>query len=285
MDLILLPSLSCNYKCHYCFTRSPKMRSRVAVLGLRCQPSADDWLVGIKWLEAEWGAVETVTVSGGEPLLFGEIIQLLVGLGETYGKVYLTSNLAFLTERFFDIPPGKIAMTVSAHLDLHGQIRQEFVTNLRELKTRGYDFDINFVAFPGQLRKYDQVKNLAQEMGCSSHLEPYVDYNASTTSFGTFESPDDQKYFLDNAWDSDRHAITAANRRGRQITNCNVGLKCPTIAANGDIYPCLGMMFEDRFKLGNLFDRRSDFETICKIQPIACDIFCPCALNYREAFQ
>jgi MoaA/NifB/PqqE/SkfB family radical SAM enzyme len=261
------------------------MRSRVAELGPRSQRSADDWLVGIKWLDDEWTAVETVTVSGGEPFRFREIIPLLAGLGEAYGKVYLTSNLAFLTERFFDIPPAKIGITASAHLDSQGRIRKEFVRKLRELKARGYNFDINFVAFPGQLRKYDQVKDLARELECGSHLEPFVNYSASSTGFGAFESPEDQRYFLDNAWECDRLALAAANRRGPQITDCYIGLKCPTIAANGDVYPCLGMMFESRFKLGNLFDRKSDLEIRGEIQRIACDIFCPCALNYREGFQ
>ncbi len=285
MNLLILPSISCNYKCRYCFTQSPKSKNRIAQLGLNRRRSADDWMAGIQWFAAEWGSVESVIVSGGEPLLFGEIIQLLIGIIETTGKAYLTTNLALITERFFDIPPSNIEMTVSAHLNSQGQIRQEFAARLMELRARGYRFTINFVAFPGQLREYDQVKDLAQELNCRSHLEPYIDYNAAATGFGFFERADDRMYFLNNTWDSDREAITLAERRGQQIVDCYVGQKCPTVAENGDIYPCVGMMLENRFKMGNLFDRKIDLEVRSKMQPIACDIFCPCALNYREGFR
>jgi MoaA/NifB/PqqE/SkfB family radical SAM enzyme len=228
----------------------------------------------------------SVDISGGEPFMLPRFEELLKSIVGEHLHVNMTSNLFRMPELFPKMFKDRdVSLTVSVHLDSEGNIPVWLMNRLKTLRDANFHFALNFVAFAPQLRKYEKIKNIATMFEAWSHLEPYIDYNKVVTDFG--DIPDkDMQYFSDNLGKTDVSGILTANERkdGTKIRtiSCNVLKSYIVVAENGDVFPCLGMMFEERNRLFNIFQDEEFPEVGGTIE---CDIFCPCAQNYRDGLK
>jgi len=144
-------------------------------------------------------------------------------------------------------------------------------------------FSFNYVAYPGQSKFYAKVLNFAQSIGVPyTHLEPYIDYDSPETKFGNNYSRDESEFVRDSLYENDKLAMEGEIKRDR-TNGCNVLNTFILIDPLGDIYPCQGMLFENKNKLGNIFEKKLD--DLSKYKPLPCDLFCPCAQNFRDGFR
>jgi len=233
----------------------------------------DEWINGLAWFEKKFDKIDSIDISGGEPFLYKDIMSLLKELLRKYGRLNITSNLEFLPEEFCNLDPFNIGITVSLHLDEHGRVRKNFLEKMKILRDHKFRFFINFVGYPSQIDKFEYIRNIATTFGTGAHLEPYVDYNSDITGFSIL---DHEFYTL-----YDKQGIKYSIER-KYPTDCNIIGKYAVFMPNGDVYPCFGMMFEDRYKMANIFERVI-YEK--PINPIKCDVFCPCAQNYRDGYR
>lgn len=271
MKVLLLPTLRCNLSCDYCYLQGIKTRGTIEKLSDFHQ--SIEWIDGLEWFENVYGEIDSIDFSGGEPFLYRDIMHLLIELLKKHGSVNLTSNLELIPDEFFELDPHMIGLTVSLHLK-DGRARKRFIETMKRLRERGFRFNINFVGHPSQIEKFEQVLDIAGNFGVGAHLEPYVNYKSESPDFSIKDNP----YYTEE----DRRGIEYSENR-EYPTDCNIFGKYAVIAPNGNVYPCLGMMFENRHLLGNIFDRT--ISTASDNKPIKCDIFCPCAQNYRDGFR
>lgn len=286
MKVLLLPSLSCNLKCEYCYLNSKKTSGVIDEMRTYHTRvlSPSFYMKSLDWLYEEYGEpIESVDVSGGEPFLYSGMVELADRIRTKYGSISITSNLEKIPDEFFKLKPNGIFITASAHLE-DGKIRQGFIEKLKALKDNGFHFGLNFVAYPKQILSFEKCKNIAKQFGTYCHLEPYVNYNSEKTAFGEFENEDDKRYFEDNITMPDATGMGLAKERGTNEILCGVAREYVVISENGNVWPCLGMMFERRNMMANIFKK----ETYLKkkdVVPLKCDIFCPCAQNYRDGIR
>jgi len=245
----------------------------------------DEWMKGLNWLSSEFQKrnfepIDSIDVSGGEPFCYKDFVFLLEKLLMKFPLVNITSNLALLPDTFFTIHPSRIGLTVSMHLDENKKPYKTFLNNIMKLRLEGHNFTINFVAHPSQIHELGQVKRLAGAMGCYWHFEPYIDYNSPVTKFG--EMPlEETQYIGENFTTYDKYGIGMEQKR-MLPSKCRVLDQYIVIMENGDVFPCLGQMFEQKYKIANIFEMKLYMEPI---SPILCDIFCPCAQNYRDDYR
>jgi len=271
MKALLMPTLDCNLKCEYCYLQGSKTKELVK--SFRDYHKANEWISGLKWFEKEFGDIDSVDISGGEPFLYDDMIPLIKLVLTKYGRINITSNLELLPEDFFKLDPFNIGITVSLHLDEHAHVRKKFLEMMSRLKAKGFRFTINFVGHPNQIDRFEMIVNLSNTFGVGVHLEPYVDYNTEKMKF----SIETNHYYTE----SDIAGIEYSKKR-KYPSDCNIVGKYAVFLPNGDVYPCFGMMFKGDLKMANIFDRVV-YEK--PKNPLKCNVFCPCAQNYRDGFR
>ena len=271
MKAVLFPTLECNLRCSYCYLHGKK--TRPIVDSLKGVHYWNEWIDGLKWFEKNVCEIDSIDFSGGEPFLYKDIIPLLKGLLQKYGRLNLTSNLEKIPDEFYNLDPFVIGMTVSLHLDEHGRVRKNFLETMKRLRDKHFRFVINFVGYPKQIDRFEYVSNVAATFGTGAHLEPYIDYNSDITGFSITDSPYYSEY--------DKQGIEYSMKR-KYPTDCNIIGKYAIFMPNGDVYPCLGMMFEKKYRLANIFEKTMYDKSE---NPIKCDIFCPCAQNFRDGYR
>lgn len=289
MKILLLPSLSCNLKCEYCYLNSNKTKDvvesmKMLIVGGSRKLSAKWYVASLdNFVDKYGGKVTSIDISGGEPFLVDNFTDLVKCLRDKYGSVNITSNLEMIPDKFFELNPTGIFITASLHLK-DGKVRDDFMEKLSELKKRGFKFGLNFVGYPKQIRYYEKCRNIAKQFGTYCHLEPYIDYNSVKTGFGAFDNKDDEEYLMNSITMPDALGMSLAMDRGTKEIECGVAEEYLVVTENGDVWPCLGMMFERRFLIGNIFSG-TIFKRKKDMVPIKCDIFCPCAQNYRDGLR
>lgn len=287
MKVLLMPTLYCNYSCEYCYLQSDKLESCLDFLRFNGNISGDKWKRGLDWLDRNYPGIDSVDISGGEPFIHRQMVDIIKHIVYKYGHVNITSNLSDIPDEFFEIPPEKVGITVSLHLDENGKIRGRFLETMNKLRKNGYRFVINFVGYPKQLKKYEIVKNISSTFGCPCHLEPYVDYGGEDAKFGGFDSLEDSEYADNNMTRDDKDGIAYSAKRDEELkrngyTECNIIGKYMVVVENGDVYPCFGMMFKREHLMANIFEEK---KYGVNENPIFCTVFCPCAQNYRDGFR
>jgi len=285
MKVLIMPSVRCYRSCSYCYLQASGTSKRMAELvslerfNEEKVRTPEEWMDGLSRINN----IDSIDVSGGEPFVYPHFVELLKLIIKKYGVVSITSNLDLLPEEFFDLPKDKIWITVSYHMD-DGEENKSILYKMERLRDAGFHFAINFVASPGQILFYDKIKKFGKLFGVPTHLEPYVDYNQTPIFFGIPNNLEEYEYMFENIRKDETEAMNLAQERGVEnpkVINCSVAKSYCVVAENGDMYPCLGMMFENEECIGNLF---APFVFIFE-KSIECDIFCPCAQNYRDGFK
>lgn len=276
MKIVICPTFSCNLKCPYCYLNADGTRGTVKKQ-LIISTTADDWIEGILWLEKEFEEINIIDISGGEPLLYEQIKELIekIPLRIFLG---LTTNLLLANQGLSNISSerkNRIHLIISAHLTEDKILSDEFIENAKQLKKHFSNSIINFVGYHGYRDKIDYIKQISKELGIPLHFEPRIDYS------------DKPKFAVETLSDNiitkefsmqDFVSIKRAIRRNIP-SECYIGHSYMWIIPNGDIYQCLGQFLAEKKPIGNIFTKKI-YERPKKL--IVCDLFCPCAQNWRD---
>jgi pyruvate-formate lyase-activating enzyme len=166
--VVVIPTWKCGLECPYCeYHQQPDNKSIIYTdvpYHVDKELSPEEW---IKLLASF--APATYTFSGGEPLRYDGIVQVLNSLSSWS----ITSNTLHFTK---DIDLSKCTTwTASFHPHITGTARKTFFENIKYIKDQHVPIGVTIVA---QLGTVDAVLGYADEihkLGYNVHLHPYYD--------------------------------------------------------------------------------------------------------------
>ncbi len=259
----------CNLHCAHCF--ADKVQRQNADLSLR---DVDSILCQLERM----GVLE-VRISGGEPLLHGDITAILRLLGEKRFRVALLTNGTLLTEEIvLALKAANITPTVSLDDSLpeeHDLFRgvkgahERTLEGLKLLKKHGIEYGINCCLNKKNLGRYQDIIDLAAKYGASRiallDLKPIGRMNSNAEWMPTNSDYEDtlKRLFVARAKnrkievsvDAFLHCYpmqesVALAKRG--TVSCRAGISRLSIGCDGGVYPCNFVVSDLRWKMGSL---------------------------------
>lgn len=187
-------------------------------------------------------------------------------------RVAISTNGSLnLLEFVQKVPPQKcIKITMSYHpsqqVDLH-----YFMGKVLMLKNRGFNVNVNFVAYPEQIWIIPELLKKLGEYDISMNVDPYLQnpgifyysFNEAELEFLKKQLTDKQKFFF---------------KRKKINYRCNAGSRYFVVLPNGDVYCCLTKAFSEP-PLGNLLDKGFQLRN----GPASCETVCAFSTD-REYF-
>lgn len=246
----------CNYRCPYCFFEGHWEEYG----GRAVRKSTQDWLAAWERLARRYGRA-AVTITGGEPFIFPDILALLEGLSRMHWPVNVTTNTSVLLDEFIrSADPARISVSTSFHPDYHEL--GTFLARLKRLRGAGFLGCNNFVAYPPRLPMLRSCVEAFAAIGESLKIVPFI---------GTFEggrypeayTPEQRRLLgMADGWVDDKR------RKGRP---CLAGHRCALLLPDGKVARC--GQIGDRHIIGDFFS--PEFSLL--EAPAPCDEeLCPC---------
>jgi MoaA/NifB/PqqE/SkfB family radical SAM enzyme len=272
MHVVLNLLFECNLKCEYCYLQAKDTRYIIHKHKSEYRPIGD-WIDGLKWLGSQFTPITNVDLSGGEPFLYPHLIELIskipidIYLGLTTNATNIPENLKYLSEE----RKQRMHITASLHLDSEGNIPLTFLSNVTKLRDWGFNFCVNFVSYEKQADKIWHIRKLFESMKIELHIEPYIDYNNPEKKLGNMSD------LVYSELDKETKKMLTKIKNRKIPSYCYIGMNYVWITPDGNIYQCMGQLFNKHDPLGNIFEKRLDKLTD---YPYMCDIFCPCAQNW-----
>jgi radical SAM protein with 4Fe4S-binding SPASM domain len=220
---------------------------------------------------------ENVVVSGGEPLLREDIIDILGYATDAKLRVKLSTNGMLIDEQIAE-KLAKLGIHVQISLDgftkkPHDQLRghrshERTLLGLEKLRACGINKNIGLSMTVTQLNLFDilPVIRLAERWGVPKvNINPISNQGRAMDKWRTLKLSDEQKKWMhDVTYEASvrlqgRMAIQndVCNRTIRMLTDrtlppngCDVG-KFPVIDWNGNVYPCQGLT-QSKYCIGNV---------------------------------
>jgi len=241
----------CNYHCSYCFAQKPKDKSQYR------KYKAVEWEKALSSWHSKYGRC-LLTFTGGEPLMYGDAVELIIGLSK-YHHVSVGTNLAVDQEALIAIAQGanlnNLFFACSFHLE-HTSIRQ-FIDKWMVLKKYGVNSYANAVAYPAYLSEMAKIKKAAEENGIQIGFFPYIGKYKGRTFPAEYSNEENQVLRELQGWHkpllSEDKKIELPKVKGAL---CYTGVKFIVIDPSGNIRRCwpvdkiLGNIFDDDFSLG-----------------------------------
>jgi len=256
VDYVMLKSAvwfitwKCNFRCPYCWEVQRARHGQI---------KHEDFLPSDKLAEA-WNRLkpEVLDISGGEPFLQPNFIDLLEGLQNGI-TVAITTNLAFDMTQFVQrITPLKVfSMTLSYHPSQNLSFEQ-FLGRALMLKNRGFTLTVNFVGYPEQMWLAESVKQKIEAAGLRWHFDPY-----SQTEFYPYKYTPDEEALLKGQTGTDRQNAFVTVKRP---VICSAGFDHVTVFPDGKVYRCINDKIMGLPPVGDLLDptlKLNDRMTLC----------------------
>jgi molybdenum cofactor biosynthesis enzyme MoaA len=246
----------CNYRCPYCFFEGHwDEYSRRSM-----EKSTTEWLLCWRRLHDRYGRA-AVNLTGGEPFIFPEFVQLICGLSRLHWPINISTNASVLLDEFIaSADPEKISVSVSFHPDYH-QIAP-FMARLKRLRDAGFAGCNNFVAYPPHLAELPGLVARFKEIGESLKVIPFIGNHEGMTYPEGYTAEQKKVLGMTEDW------VHNKRRKGRP---CLAGHRSALLLPDGNVARC--GQIGDRHIIGSIFSR--DFELLPQAMP--CDVdLCPC---------
>jgi len=252
----------CNFKCPYCWQWQEPGKYRVSY---KVKP--EQWVNGWrKILEIEKFDYAVIGISGGEPFMYPGFLDLLSKLPS---NMYydITTNLSLLdTNKFLEIAKDRcIGVICSFHPSNPTNSKkymEEFYQKVEKLKVLPHT-RINFVAAPSNLKYYEIIKSISDELKVPLHVERCVMLD------GEPEFSEEEKQFVEKIISKDRKVEFDIGKK----VKCSAGKDYIVLFPDGEVYQCLTKAEKGIGKIGNFFDERFrllDKLSTCSIYPYCC---------------
>ncbi|MFA6280901.1 MAG: radical SAM protein [Candidatus Omnitrophota bacterium] len=263
-NVIFLPFLGCNYNCPYCIW------NRFTPDNLKS--SYRSWQDWVKVFENFPPSVFTIT--GGEPLLYKDITELIDNFPSKHVISSMVTNLSVNLNRLYAVRNKNFRIMASFHPSM--ATKEELLSRLKEIHAHGFkNITVNFVAHPKQIALIPELKRYFEKEGLAAfkvdtYKEPGYEYSQKELSLI-------EEY--------KKKGFIAPNRtRGYNFNDfspkkCKAGSGFFIMISNGNVYSCMEGYYyseclpyqgradsRDIFRMGNLFDgsfKLRQGDTIC----------------------
>lgn len=233
--------------------------------------------------------VRKVTLTGGEPLVFGNLLDVITLLSKFNMEISICSNASLITKEFLDGISNLRSVHFNVSLDgftnmSHGRFRGNFgdgmfnriISNIIMLGE--YGFLNGILVTPNNYTEIEEYESICEF--AKANKARYVLINP-LSSFGRGERTHSLGYSLDklielrNAIERHNYAgleilfIRFPNTESKPLGSCVVG-KTPYVFSNGDIAICPYIVFAakdsiskykpEQFIIGNVFEKGFDLD-------------------------
>lgn len=237
----------CNFRCPYCWFYTGWAEAAKQNIYL----SPEEWMVHWSRVYEKYGCVD-IEITGGEPLLYPNFIEL-VKLLSTIHKVKVTTNMSGDVGTFAkEINPGKVSLDMNFHIlfiDL-----ETFIKKVLILKRAGFKGGVCYLAYPPQMNKIGYLNERFKQEGIGFALAAFWgEYNEKKYPQSyTDEEREMMQPLLGNI-DRITYHLNAESPKGKL---CNAGHKYAGIHANGNVVRCgpladkvIGNIMDENFHL------------------------------------
>ncbi|MFP4459830.1 MAG: radical SAM protein [Candidatus Zixiibacteriota bacterium] len=253
----------CNFKCVYCFCSTEALSNEHPAVGRYSSKH-------IAKAFNETGLVWRIHMSGGEPFLYPDYINLCKLLSE---KHYISINTNLTTKNVFDfgetINPDKV-LSINAGLHVlerekHKDGVKKYIEKFNFLKNKGFEIRSEYVSYPPLFERMKEDIKLLNKNG----VEP-VNIKIFRGNFEGKHYPEayskDQLEFLRDIMIDTRELKIANNRFDFYGRRCEAGFRSFNMDAAGNLSRCLST----KRSYGNLFTGNYKFDKKAR----------PCPLRY-----
>ena len=223
---------SCNFRCPYCTIYKMDDSNRMK--------DPDRWIDALNKLSPE-----IIDITGGEPFLNPDLPKIINGLN---AKIGLTTNLSVPILKFVtEVNPSKvISMTISYHPSQSQLTKDLFISRATLLRSRGFNINVNFVAYPEQLGLIPQLEQLFRANGIRFHVDPFAEDENNKFQYSEVE-----KEFLKMFIGQDREFRITDQKKN---VCCSGGRDYLQVDPSGDAYRCMTHHLIGIKPIGNIFD-------------------------------
>jgi len=246
----------CNYRCSYCFFEGKWEEYKKRNIYL----SASDWFKYWLKLYEKYGYLY-ILITGGEPFIYPDFIELIKRLSEISYHINISSNGSGDLKKFVkEISPSKVSLSLSFQPEFENL--NSFIEKVIFIRKYGFNGCINFVAYPPYIKDINMLREKFYTIDEKLKVIPFwgkynnLDYPQSYTY--------DEKIIIgiDDEW------WKKIRKKG---SLCEAGFKTALIFPDAKVARC-GQVGE-RFLLGNFLDE--NFSLLNR--PLPCDAeYCPC---------
>ncbi|HCD38107.1 MAG TPA: hypothetical protein DEQ77_05220, partial [Candidatus Omnitrophica bacterium] len=224
-----------------------------------------DWIHALKRFPPS-----AVIVTGGEPLLYKDIVPLIENFPRKHVISCLVTNLSTGIEKLLSLKKKEFRIMTSYHPEMAS--KEELARNVMRLKKHGFrNVTINYVATPAHLKGIVELKKYFEDatgfyFRVDTYKDPQYDYSQEEARFirelkraGIIARDRTEGYDFDDT----------------SLKKCKAGRKLFVVTANGNVYSCMEGYFYlecepykqkynkiDNFYLGNVF--KGDFKQCAK---------------------
>lgn len=166
--IILHPTLICNYKCPYClYHRYLDEQGEIYTTIL----PYEKWLVLLNKFPRS-----TVTISGGEPLLYKHLDKLLLGLAKRHIISQVISNISTNLDVLISARKANLRIMASFHKDMVSI--EDFTKNLLYLKKYRFNIIVNYVGTINNIKEFFHYKDyFEKKLKVFFRIDAYEDLN------------------------------------------------------------------------------------------------------------
>jgi MoaA/NifB/PqqE/SkfB family radical SAM enzyme len=253
----------CNYRCPYCW-----------FYGKWIDLKKQNRYFSIEQLESFWEniyskyGVVKIAITGGEPFLYPEFIELIKILSQ-FHKIEIITNLSPNIDSFIK----KINTdNVKVHPSYHPLFADfdEFINKTLKLKQRGFSQNVSYLAWPPQIPKIKYYYDKFAQFGINLFVQSFFgEYKGIRYPDGY--SDEEKETILPFIGErGDRPFQTEPLKTKGKL--CSAGHKYGVIHPDGAILRCGGINSADT-QIGNL--SKENFELLKEPSPCTSEI-CPC---------
>lgn len=250
----------CNLKCIHCCIDADEIISNKKDLSTREIKKMFD--KAIKWNP------KSIMLSGGEPMLRKDFIELLIYLKKNYGgRIIVSTNGTFINNKNVDILK-KCVDQIDISLDgvdektcsiIRGPgIFDRIVNNIKLLKNSGIEkISVSMaVADKNDCLENEFIK-LNKKLGTKPVIRKFSQFGRGKENKDVFSNLKNNEFYIPETYLKDDYNELFG------ISNCKAGKRELIVAYNGDIYPCPSFM-DKKYLIGNLL-KVDSIETLLDI--------------------
>ncbi|MBM3255299.1 MAG: radical SAM protein [Candidatus Omnitrophica bacterium] len=267
----------CNYYCTYCFLHSEPETTNIESIYLK----NDEWVKIWRLAYQKYGPCN-ISVTGGEPFIYPNFIDLISKLTDMHTFEFSTNLSWDVVEFARKVPPDKVKINSSFHPEFI--VLEDFLKKITYLKENNYLVNITIVAYPPLLDSLFQYNEHIKKAGCFFILYPfrglyenrvypegYTDKErAALNKLGlelraadaNINEPLLQKYKLREEYD--RGKIKLVNSKTEKI--CYMGQRYAKLVPNGEAFRCCAAVNKEWGRLGNFIKGTFEFSA----EPLIC---------------
>lgn len=239
----------CNLHCKHCCIDADSIISEKEDLSTTETKDILDKLI-------EWNP-KAIMISGGEPMLRDDFIELMKHLRKNYsGKIILSTNgtlindenVKVLAECFDKIDISLDGVDEESCSIVRGNgVFDKVINNVKKIQNTGFlNISLSMAISDKNDHLEEQFIDLNKTLGTKPLVRIFEPIGRGKYNKSIFSDKSEDEIYIPRDYLSDDYEKIV-------IRTCSAGEKELFISYNGDIYPCVHFM-EDLFKLGNIRD-------------------------------